>query len=106
MTRQARRDGLILFNPDGRCIMVRGESLPEALERAREWAGEEGYELTDPLSVHLEWIRAVPCPPHEHGHDDWRCPQRRGSVYLVGRPGPGAFRGIFADLADMEVAGP
>lgn len=98
------RDGLILDGRDGKCILVRGDTLPEALERARDWAAEEGYVLTDPPRVQLEWIRALPCLPRAHTHDGWPCDQRGGSFYLPGMPGRGAFRGILADLTDMEVA--
>jgi hypothetical protein len=94
-----KRDGLILDGPDGRCILVRGTSLPEALDRARDWAAEDGYALTAADDVRLQWIRAVPCPPREHSHDGWICNLGPGVFYLPGRPGPGAFQGILADLA-------
>lgn len=96
---RTRRDGLILDGPDGRCILVRGTSLPEALARAREWAAEDGYALTAPDDVRLQWIRAVPCPPREHSHDGWPCDLGPGAFYQPGRPGRGAFQGILADLA-------
>jgi hypothetical protein len=94
-----KRDGLILNGPDGRCILVRGTSLPDSLDRAREWAAEDGYMLTAPGDVRLQWFRAVPCPPHEHSHDGWICDLGPGVMYLPGRPGRGAFQGILADLA-------
>jgi hypothetical protein len=96
---KTRRDGLILDGPDGRCILVRGTSLSEALDRARQWAAEDGYVLTAPGDVRLQWIRAVPCPPREHSHDGWTCDRGPGVFYLPGMPGRGAFQGILADLA-------
>jgi hypothetical protein len=102
---RVKRDGLILNGLDGACILVRGDgdSLPEAVERAREWAAEKGYVLTDPDAVTLEWIRAVPCPPRDHGHDGWDCPNvHSGGVwYSPCRPGRGAFRGVLADITHI-----
>jgi hypothetical protein len=98
---RVKQDGLILNGLDGTCILVRGDSLPEAVERAREWAAEEDYVLTDPAAVRLEWIRRVPCPPRNHGHDGWDCPNAPdgGSWYSPSRgPGRGAFRGVLAEI--------
>jgi hypothetical protein len=95
-----KQDGVILDGPDGRCILVRGTSLPEALGNAREWAAEAGYVLTAPDDVRLEWIRAIPCPPGEHSHDGWVCDWGPGGVsYLPCRAGRGAFQGILAGLS-------
>jgi hypothetical protein len=94
----AKRDGLILDGLDGRCILVRGTSLPETLERAREWAAEEGYVLAAPEDVRLQWIRAIPCQDREHSHDGWECDRRPGVSYLPARAGRGAFQGILADI--------
>jgi|ERR1035441_4372200 hypothetical protein len=98
---RVKRDGLILNGLDGNFILVRGDSLPEVVERAHEWAAEEGYALTDPDAVRLEWIRSVPCPPREHTHDGWNCdinPLGGGSWYSPCRGGRGAFRGALADI--------
>ena len=100
MTR-TKRDGVILDGPAGRCILVRGTSLPEALESARQWAAEEGYALAGPEDVRLQWIRAVPCPPREHTHDGWVCNLGPGVFYLPARAGRGAFQGILAALAHL-----
>lgn len=95
---RVKQDGMILDGLDGWRILVRGESLPEALERAREWAAEDGYVLTDPDDVRLQWIRAVPCPEREHSHEGWACERGPGIFYLPTRAGRGAFRGILADI--------
>ena len=100
MTR-VKQDGMILTNQDGNCILVRadGDELPAVLERAGEWAAEEGYVLTDPLPSRLEWIRAVPCPPREHSHDGWDCDIRGGVYYMPSRASSGAFQGVLADIS-------
>ena len=97
---RVKKDGLILNGLDGNCILVRGDSLPEVVERAREWAAEDGYVLADPGAVRLQWIRAVPCPPQDHGHDGYDCPNSLpgGFWYSPSRPGRGAFRGALADI--------
>lgn len=96
----AKQDGLILTSEDGHCILVRadGDGLTVVLARAREWAAEEGYELTGPDRVELQWIRAVPCPEREHAHDGWLCGRGPGVFYMPARPGRGAFRGVLADI--------
>jgi hypothetical protein len=104
---RAKQDGMILTNPDGNCILVRadGDELPAVLERARKWAAEEGYVLTDPDNVRLEWIRAVPCPPRDHGHDGWDCDIRGGVYYMPSRASRGAFRGVLADVSYRAAEG-
>ena len=99
-----KRDGMILNNSDGNCILVRGDDLPETLERAKEWAAEEGYVLTSPDEVRLQWIRAVPCPVREHSHDGWECDRGPGTFYIPTRAGRGAFRGVLADLTYSDKA--
>jgi hypothetical protein len=101
---RVKQDGMILDGPDSRCILVRGTSLTEALGRAREWAAEDGYVLSDPGSARLQWIRAVPCPDREHSHDGWECDRRPGVTYLPTRAGRGAFQGILADVTYAEAA--
>ena len=98
---KVKQDGMILTNPDGNCILVRadGDELPAVVDRAREWAAEEGYVLTDPSSVRLQWIRAVPCPEREHSHDGWECNSGPGTFYIPCREGRGAFRGVLADIS-------
>lgn len=98
---RVKQDGMILTNPDGNCILVRahGDELPVVLGRAREWAAEEGYVLTDPEGVRIQWIRAVPCPPREHGHDGWDCDIRGGVFYMPSRASRGAFQGVLADVS-------
>jgi hypothetical protein len=94
-------DGLILSNEDGGCILVRanGDALPVVVDRAREWAAEEGYVLTNSSEVRLQWIRAVPCPEREHSHEGWHCGRGPGTFYIPCAPGRGAFQGVLADIA-------
>lgn len=101
MAPRTKPDGLILGNEDGSCILVRGDgdALPVVLARARQWAAEEGYALTDPSQVRLQWIRAVPCPEREHSHQGWLCGRGPGTFYLPSAPGRGAFQGVLADIA-------
>ena len=101
---RVKQDGMILANPDGNCILVRadGDELPVIVKRAAEWAAEEGYVLTDPSSVRLEWLRAIPWPPREHSHDGWDCDIRRGVFYMPSRASRGAFRGVLADITYRE----
>lgn len=97
---RTKRDGLILTNEDGNCILVRadGDELPAVLERASKWADEEGYVLTAPAQVRLQWIRAVPCPEREHSHQGWLCDRGPGTTWMPCRKGRGAFQGVLADV--------
>ena len=98
---RVKQDGMILTNGDGSCILVRAhdDELPAIVERAREWAAEEGFVLTDPDCVRVQWIRAVPCPSREHSHEGWDCGFRGGVYYMPSRVSRGAFRGVLADIA-------
>ena len=89
-------------------VMDDAATLAEAAQKVRAFADElqrlhdEGYVLTDPASVRLEWIRAVPCPPREHSHDGWDCDIRSGVYYMPSRASRGAFQGVLADVAYKE----
>lgn len=91
----------ILHSDDGPRIMVRASTLAEALETAHDEAAGEDLVVCDPESVRLEWIRAIPCAPRSSGGhelDGWWCEGDFRCHYVPGKPGPGAFRGAFADL--------
>lgn len=90
----------ILYGDDGPLLMVRGCRLADVLDIAHGEAAGEGFVVTDPASVKLRWIRAIPCRAggHEIDSAEGYCEGNSTCHYVDGRPGAGAFRGAFIDL--------
>ena len=91
----------MLYNEDGPILLVRAESVAEALALAADEAGEEEMVVTDAeADVELGWVRATPCHPEGHETRDgfeW-CDGGKRCHYDYGKPGPGAFRGAFVNI--------
>jgi hypothetical protein len=100
----------ILTGDDGPCILVRGKTTAELLEIAHGEAAGDDYVVTDPESVNVGWIRAVPCVGKESGGHEFDgaggyCDGGMRCHYIPSREGPGAFSGAFIEITysdDLE----
>ena len=93
----------ILSGDDGTILLVRGQTVAEVIDTAHGEAAGDGYVLTAPEAVVLEWIRAVPCANRSSGGHEFDgaggwCDGGMRCHYIGAQPGPGAFRGAFIDL--------
>lgn len=95
----------VLHNEDGPIMLVRAETVAEALALAAVEAADSDMTVTDTeADIRLSWARAIPCNPEGHEIRDgfeW-CDGGMRCHYAYGKPGPGAFRGAFVSVRHLR----